>query len=116
MAAVALVLAAVVGAFALGLGEETDEPGPPDGGRHVGLVVDDADAVEDRLRATDAELLDARGLEFRDPWGNRLQVVEYRDVQFSKTGAVLAGMGVDGEKSDAALAELAEKGMAPEEG
>lgn len=94
----------------------TDEPGPPDGERHVGLVVDDADAVERRLREVDAEVLDTGGLDFRDPWGNRLQVVEYRDVQFTKAAHVLAGMGVDGEKTDDALAELAARGMAPDGG
>ena len=95
---------------------EVEETGPPDDHRHVGLVVDDAAAVERRLRDADAELLDARGLEFQDPWGNRLQVVEYRDVQFTKADHVLAGMGVDGAKNEDALAELAAKGMAPEEG
>jgi hypothetical protein len=51
-------------------------------------------------------------LDFRDPWGNFIQVVEYRDIQFSKTAAVLRGMGLEGlEKSAEARKELAEKGM-----
>ena len=49
-----------------------------------------------RLRETDAEILSGRGLDFRDPWGNHVQVVEYADVQFSKTAAVLRGMGLEG--------------------
>ena len=51
--------------------------------------------------------------DFRDPWGNHFQVVDYRDVQFTKTDRILAGMGLDGlEKSERALAELREKGLA----
>jgi catechol 2,3-dioxygenase-like lactoylglutathione lyase family enzyme len=65
---------------------------------HFGLVVDDGEKVPER--------------NFRDPWGNWVQVVEYEDVQFSKTPAVLAGMGLDGlEKTPAALAELRDKGL-----
>jgi hypothetical protein len=76
--------------------------------------VDDRELVREALESTDAEILSGRGLDFRDPWGNHVQVVEYRDVQFSKTGAVLAGMGLDGlEKTEAARRELAEKGLSP---
>jgi len=71
---------------------------PPDGGRHFGLVVDDASLLAER--------------DFRDPWGNRVQVVQYSEIQFSKTPAVLAGMGLDGlEKSESALEELRGKGL-----
>jgi catechol 2,3-dioxygenase-like lactoylglutathione lyase family enzyme len=95
-----------------GPGGEGDDP---DDHRHFGLVVDDRDAVERRLEETDAERLSTRGLNFRDPWGNRVQVVAYEDVQFTKADHVLAGMGLDDlEKSESALAELAEKGLAPE--
>lgn len=90
------------------------EPGEADTERHFGLVVDDAAALEERLDAEGVETLDTGGLDFRDPWGNRVQVVEYSEVQFSKAEHVRLGMGFDGEKSEAALAELAEKGMAPE--
>jgi catechol 2,3-dioxygenase-like lactoylglutathione lyase family enzyme len=70
----------------------------PDGARHFGLVVDDLSVFPER--------------DFRDPWGNRLQLVQYSEIQFSKTPAVLAGMGLDGlEKSESALAELREKGL-----
>jgi len=58
--------------------------------------------------------VEAGGLDVRDPWGNRLQIVEYGEIQFTKADHVLAGMGLDLEKSADALAELEAKGMAPE--
>ena len=83
--------------------------------RHFGLVVDDPDLVRARLAETDAEVLPTSGLDFRDPWGNRVQVVAYEDVQFTKADHVLAGMGLPGlEKTESAIEELAEKGMAPD--
>jgi lactoylglutathione lyase len=86
---------------------------PPDGKRHFGLVVDDRDEVRRKLEDAGAEILPGRGLDFRDRWGNHVQVVEYSDIQFSKTPAVLAGMGLDAlGKSDSALRELREKGLA----
>jgi hypothetical protein len=85
---------------------------PPDGKRHFGLVVDDRGEVRRRLEEAGAEILRGRGLDFRDPWGNHVQVVEYSEIQFSKTPAVLAGMGLDGlDKSESALRELREKGL-----
>jgi catechol 2,3-dioxygenase-like lactoylglutathione lyase family enzyme len=85
---------------------------PPDGKRHFGLVVDDREDVRRRLADAGAEVLPGRGLDFRDPWGNHVQVIEYRDVQFSKTPAVLTGMRLDGlEKTPAALRELRDKGL-----
>jgi len=87
----------------------------PDDHRHLGLVVDDKEAVRRALEEAGVELLPGRGLDFRDPWGNRIQVVDYRDVQFSKTEDVLRGMGLDSlEKSERALEELRQKGLAPE--
>jgi lactoylglutathione lyase len=83
----------------------------PDDGRHFGLVVDDKEATRAALEAAEVEILPGRGLDFRDPWGNRVQVVDYRDIQFTKTPAVLAGMGVEIAKSEGALAELREKGL-----
>ena len=86
----------------------------PDDDRHFGLVVDDKEATRRALEEAGVEILRVRGLDFRDPWGNRIQVVDYRDVQFTKTDAVLRGMGVDGlEKSERAQAELREKGLGP---
>jgi catechol 2,3-dioxygenase-like lactoylglutathione lyase family enzyme len=84
---------------------------PPDQARHFGLVVDDKEAVRTRLGELGVPVT-GRGLDFHDPWGNLIQVVDYRDIQFTKTDAVLAAMGLDGlEKSDRALAELREKGV-----
>jgi lactoylglutathione lyase len=87
----------------------------PDDHRHIGLVVDDKEATRRALEEAGAEILPGRGLDFRDPWGNRIQVVDYRDVQFSKTPEILSGMGLEAlEKSERALAELREKGLAPD--
>jgi catechol 2,3-dioxygenase-like lactoylglutathione lyase family enzyme len=84
----------------------------PDDSRHFGLVVEDREAARAALEAAGAEILPSRGLDFRDPWGNRVQVVDYRDIQFTKAPAVLAGMGLDGlEKRRGALEELASKGL-----
>ena len=87
---------------------------PPDARRHVGLVVDDREALRRALEETKAEILPGRGLDFLDPWGNHWQVVEYGDVQFTKAPEVLRGMGLDNlEKSEKALQELRRKGMQP---
>jgi lactoylglutathione lyase len=83
----------------------------PDESRHFGLVVDDKDAVRAALEEAGAELLGGRGLNFRDPWGNLVQVVDYRDIQFTKPPAVLEGMGLSLEKRASALAELRDKGL-----
>ena len=84
----------------------------PDEGRHFGLVVDDRDAVRAALADAGIEPHRGRGLRFTDPWGNQFEIVEYADVQFSKTAGVLRGMGLEGlEKRESALAELAEKGL-----
>jgi predicted enzyme related to lactoylglutathione lyase len=85
----------------------------PDGARHFGLVVDDMEVARAALREAGAEFLPSPGLDFRDPWGNHVQVVEYGNVQFTKTPEVMRGMGL-GElpKTPAALAELREKGLA----
>ncbi len=84
----------------------------PDGARHFGLVVDDKEAVRERLRELGVPISSGRGLDFRDPWGNNIQVVDYRDVQFTKTDEILRGMGLDGLGNDErALEELREKGL-----
>ena len=88
---------------------------PPDRHRHFGLVVDDKEAARRSLEEAGADILPGRGLDFLDPWGNHVQVVEYADVQFTKAPHVLRGMGLDGlGKTETALAELRAKGMAPE--
>ena len=85
---------------------------PADTARHFGLVVDDKPAVRAALEEAGAEILRGRGLDFLDPWGNHLQVVAYEDIQFSKTPEVMRGMGLDLPKSEQALAELRESGLA----
>jgi predicted enzyme related to lactoylglutathione lyase len=87
---------------------------PPDDDRHFGLVVDDMDLARRALEAAGADIVPGRGLDFRDPWGNLVQVVAYGDIQFTKAPEVLRGMGL-GElpKSEAARRELREKGLGP---
>ena len=80
--------------------------------RHFGLVVDDCSSVARRAEEAGATLLQGEFLDFLDPWGNRIQVIEYRSVQFSKTPEVLQAMNLDGTKDVAALRQLEEKGMA----
>jgi lactoylglutathione lyase len=85
---------------------------PPDKARHFGLVVDDKEATRAALEDAGVEILRGRGLNFRDPWGNNVQVVDYRDIQFTKAPNVLRGMGLeDLEKRPEALDELREKGL-----
>jgi lactoylglutathione lyase len=86
---------------------------PVDQKRHFGLVVDDREAVRVALHEAAVEILPGRGLDFRDPWGNHLQIVEYGDIQFTKAPQVLDGMGLNGlRKRSEALRELREKGLA----
>ena len=85
----------------------------PDGARHFGFVVDDRAPVWKAIEELGIELIGGR-LNFRDPWGNRIEVVAYADIQFTKAPHVLQAMGAGGiEKSEEALHQLAEKGMAP---
>jgi catechol 2,3-dioxygenase-like lactoylglutathione lyase family enzyme len=85
---------------------------PPDQHRHFGLVVDDKEAVRARLHELGVPVSSGRGLDFRDPSGNLIQVVDYRDVQFTKSDGVLEAMGLEGlEKSESALVELRAKGI-----
>lgn len=87
---------------------------PSDDGRHFGLVVDDKEAVRRALAEAGVEVLPGPFLDFRDPWGNRVEIVGYQNIQFSKAPNVLRGMGLTHlSKSSDAIAELAEKGMAP---
>ncbi len=85
----------------------------PPGHRHFGLVVNDRSAVRELAEAAGARLLDGPFLDFLDPWGNRVEVVAYSDVQFTKADHVLKGMGLHLGKSEAAMRELRDKGMAP---
>jgi catechol 2,3-dioxygenase-like lactoylglutathione lyase family enzyme len=83
----------------------------PDG--HFGLVVDDRTRAKELAEAAGARLIEGAFLDFLDPWGNRIEVVEYADVQFTKAPEVQAGMKLDLRKSVEACRQLAEKGMAP---
>ncbi|HEX6391336.1 MAG TPA: VOC family protein [Solirubrobacteraceae bacterium] len=85
--------------------------------RHVGFVVDSRAAFRAAADAAGVDLLPGRGTRFRDPWGNQIEVVQYDEVQFSKTAGVLRGMGL-GElgKTPSAMEQLREKGLADEGG
>jgi lactoylglutathione lyase len=86
---------------------------PPDGSRHFGLVVDDKEEVRRRLRELGISVQASGSLDFRDPWGNHVQVVAYRDIQFTKAPEILRGMKLDGlTKTERTLAELHDKGLA----
>jgi lactoylglutathione lyase len=86
---------------------------PPDRHRHFGLVVDDKESTRAALEEAGAQVLPGRGLDFLDPWGNHIQVVEYADVQFTKAPEILDGMRLgDQTKSAQAVEELRAKGLA----
>jgi lactoylglutathione lyase len=89
-----------------------DERAHVDRERHFGLVVDDKAAVRRALENAGVEVTPAPNCSFRDPWGNHVQVVDYREIQFTKTESVMRGMGLSLEKTDRALEELREKGLA----
>jgi lactoylglutathione lyase len=91
------------------------ESQPAGSGRHFGLVVDDKEAVRRALAEAGVETLPGSFLDFYDPWGNRVEIVGYDNIQFSKAANVLRGMGLAHlSKSAKAIKELAEKGMAPD--
>jgi catechol 2,3-dioxygenase-like lactoylglutathione lyase family enzyme len=85
---------------------------PRDEARHFGLVVDDKEATRRALEAAGAQVLPGRRLDFIDPWGNHIQVVDYREIQFTKAPEILRGMNL-GElpKTEGALEELRGKGL-----
>ena len=88
---------------------------PPDDGRHFGLVVDDKETARQALKAAGVKPLDGPFLDFRDPWGNRVEIVGYDNIQFTKAPNVLRGMGLTRlAKNASAKKELAAKGMAVE--
>jgi catechol 2,3-dioxygenase-like lactoylglutathione lyase family enzyme len=85
-----------------------------DEGRHFGLVVDDKDAVRRALAEAGVDTLPGQFLDFLDPWGNRVEIVSYENVQFTKAPNVLRGMGLSHlPKNQKAIEELSGKGMAP---
>lgn len=84
-----------------------------DAHRHFGLVVDDRSRIRELVEAAGAEMIEGPFLDFLDPSGNRIQVVEYRDLQFIKDEQVQQAIGLDLAKSEDAKAELSEKGIEP---
>ncbi len=88
---------------------------PADDGRHFGLVVDNKEAVRQALADAGVKPLPGRFLDFRDPWGNRIEIVPYDNIQFTKAANVLRGMGLTHlSKNASAIKELTDKGMAPD--
>jgi catechol 2,3-dioxygenase-like lactoylglutathione lyase family enzyme len=86
---------------------------PPDSGRHFGLVVDDKEAVRAAMQQAGIGVQGSGSLDLNDPWGNHIQVVDYRDIQFTKAPSVLRGMRLDGlDKIESARQELRDKGLA----
>ena len=84
----------------------------PDEKRHSGIAVDDKELVRDTLIEMDVVLLGGRFLDFLDPWGNRIEITTYTNIMFSKSTAILRGMGMDDlQKTDEALAELDKHGL-----
>jgi len=87
----------------------------PNEHRHIGMVVDDRRPVRRALKEMGVEVLPGRGLDFLDPWGNRWQVLDYSEIQFTKAPNVLSGMGLGNlGKSESTLEELRRKGLAPD--
>ncbi len=84
----------------------------PDRARHFGLVVDDKEQARHALVNAGVAITSGRSLDFHDPWGNSVQVVQYDEVQFTKAEPILRGMGLELDKKESALAELREKGLA----
>jgi len=82
--------------------------------RHIGFVVDDRSRIIELAKAAGARMVEGRFLDFLDPWGNRLEIIEYSNIQYTKAANVQRGMGLSLTKNDNAKKELAEKGMMPE--
>jgi predicted enzyme related to lactoylglutathione lyase len=87
---------------------------PPDAARHIGIVVDDKEAVRAAAVAAGVAVSRPPALDIHDPWGNFLQIVDYREIQFTKAPEILEAMGLSGlEKTDTARAELRATGLGP---
>ena len=86
-------------------GPRTEEP-------HFGLVVDDKAVARRTLEEAGVDVLPGRFFDVRDPSGNRIQIVQYDEIQFTKADRVLDGMGLELGKSEQALEELRAKGLA----
>lgn len=87
--------------------------GGRDEARHFGLVVDDQDKARAAIEAAGVEILPGRRLDILDPWGNRVEIIDYRSIQFTKTAGALHHLGRPGlGKTEAARADIAKKGLA----
>ena len=94
--------------------QETPDPSPT-GGRHFGLVVEDKEAARQAILDAGITVVPGPFLDFRDPWGNLVEIIGYQNIQFTKAPNVLRGMGLTHlKKNEQAIKELTEKGMAPE--
>ena len=82
--------------------------------RHIGLVVDDRSRILELAQQAGARMVEGPFLDFLDPWGNRLEIIEYANIQFTKAPHVLKGMGLALDKNEKARRELADKGMTEE--
>ncbi|MGI8412451.1 MAG: VOC family protein [Solirubrobacteraceae bacterium] len=83
-----------------------------DDARHFGLVVDDKESVRAELEQAGVSVSASGSVDFRDPWGNHVQLVDYAEIQFTKTPTVLRAMNLDGlRKTEAAREELRRKGL-----
>ena len=80
--------------------------------RHLGFVVDDRSRVIELAKSAGARFVEGPFLDFLDPWGNRLEIIEYSNIQFTKAANVMRGMGLALGKNEKARKELADKGMA----
>ena len=89
-------------------------PDRPTEARHIGLVVDDRSRILELAQAAGARMVEGPFLDFLDPWGNRLEIIEYSNIQFTKAENVMRGMGLALTKNEKAKQELADKGMAAE--
>jgi lactoylglutathione lyase len=88
-----------------------DRPAEGEEKRHIGFVVDDRSRIVELAKAAGARFVEGPFLDFLDPWGNRLEIIEYSNIQFTKAPGVMRGMGLTLAKNDKAKKELADKGM-----
>src|SRR5262249_59604974 len=85
-----------------------------DDGRHFGLVVDDKDAVRRALAAAGIKPLPGPFLDFRDPWGNRIEIVGYDNIPFTNAPNLPPVMGLAHlSKNTSARKALSGNAMAP---
>ena len=89
-----------------------DQAAPGVEKRHIGFVVDDRSRIIELAKAVGAKMVEGPFLDFLDPWGNRLEIIEYSNIQFTKAPGVMRGMGLALDKNDKAKKELVDKGMA----